>query len=106
MIFEGYDGLNCTLKLSPRTLKVVFEILKRPNVEQILAATDSLKKAGFVTTPDDIVATVRQAAMSLQGMADNIVHVTQEDLERQAAAARNAAADPDEQLPNKPTYKN
>src|SRR5258708_16311023 len=96
MNFTGYDGLNAHIQLSARSLKAMYEVLKRVTPGQLAATTEEMKKANFVMTVEDVEVTVKQMAQAIEGIASTVRWVTAAEVRQEAQAAVEAAADPDD----------
>ncbi len=88
MIIESYDGLNMALKVSPRSLKVLTEVLKAVDEAASVPygkAAEAMEKASYKYDVSDVAAVVRQFILTTAPITDQIrdtATVSKEDLEK------------------------
>lgn len=72
MILNGSDGINCSLTMGPRALKIVYHALDKLKPEDYKDIAVSMYNAGFEYTAGDVHAVTRQIQLSLADVAMGI----------------------------------
>jgi hypothetical protein len=94
MVIEEFDGRNFSLKMDSKTLKVLYHLLSSTGSVQHDMVTTSMRQAGFTFNQSDSEVVARQAAMTIELLAKNIMFLSADEVRRAKQAEENGEEEP------------